>query len=66
MLAYDRNPFNEMSLTELANASRDLMRTLQERKQRTPKERAALVDQAIDLLAVVAYRLEPKPYMRTT
>jgi hypothetical protein len=62
MQVSDRNPFNEMSLTELADASRGLVITLQERKQRTSQERADLVFRAIKLLAVVAERLEPKPY----
>lgn len=63
MQASERNPFHEMSLTELADAIRSLKRTLQEPKSRTREERAELANQTIKLLAVVADRLEPKPFV---
>lgn len=52
-----------MGLTELADASGRLIQTLEERRHRTPDERTELVRQTIQVLAVVAYRLEPKLYM---
>jgi len=55
------NPFNEMSLTELADAARALIRTLEERKQRTREERTALVEQTIMLLSVLVKGIEPEP-----